>query len=98
MVCTGLMDLIEVSDEIFIIWVFYDWLEIVFLALEGYQCNSSHINCIRVIDIEHVQLKPLTFKDGLVLVGTLGVLFIAGAVTGFDTATWGMSSDSGTCT
>ena len=51
------------------------------MTLKGYQCNSSHINHIRIINIEHVQLKLLTSKDGLVLVDISGVLFVAGAVT-----------------
>ena len=80
MVCTGLMSLIEVSDKIFIIWVFHSWLKIAFLILKGYQHNSNHINHIRVISIKHVQLKLLTSKNGLVLVSILGVLFIMGAV------------------
>ena len=74
------MSLIEIEGEIFIVWVFYDWLEIVFLTSEGYQCNSNHINHIKIIDIEHVQLKPLTFKNDLILMGILGVLFIAEAI------------------
>ena len=77
MVCTGLMSLIEISDEIFIIWVFHDWLEIVLLILKSYWCNDNCFNCVRLIDIEHVQLKLLTSKNDLILVGILGVLFIA---------------------
>ena len=70
------MSLIEVNDEIFIIWVFYSWLEIVFLILKSYWCNNSHINHIRVINIEHVQLKLLTFKNDLVLMSISEVFFI----------------------
>ena len=71
------MSLIEVSDEIFIVWIFYSWLEIVFLTLKGYWHNSNHLNCIKLINIEHIQLKPLIFKNDLILIGILEVLFIA---------------------
>ena len=75
------MNLIEINGEIFIIWVFHNWLEIAFLILKDYWHNSNHLNCIRLIDIEHVQLKPLTFKDDLILVGISEVPFIAEAIT-----------------
>ena len=75
------MGLIEVSGEIFIIWVFHSWLEIAFLILKSYQYNSNCFNCIRLINIEHVQLKPLIFKNDLILVGILGILFIVRAIT-----------------
>ena len=80
MVCTGLMNLIEVDDEIFIIWVFHSWLKIAFLISESYQCNNNHINCARFIDIKHVQLKLLIFKNDLILIGISEVPFIAEAV------------------
>ena len=75
------MSLIEISGEIFIIWVFYDWLEIVLLTLKDYWCNSNCINCIRFINIEYVQLKLLTFKNDLILMGISKVLFIVKAIT-----------------
>ena len=81
MIYIELMSLIEINDEIFIIWVFHGWLKIVFLISENYWCNSNHINHIRVIDIEHVQLKPLISKNGLVLIGIPEVLFIAEEIT-----------------
>ena len=80
MVYTELIGLIEVDDEIFIIWVFHSWLKIVFLTSESYQHNNSYVNHIKIIDIEHVQLKPLTFKNDLILMSILGVLFVAETV------------------
>ena len=70
------MSLIKVDDEIFIIWVFYDWLKIILLTLKGYQCNSNCINYIRFINIEHVQLKLLIFKNDLILMGISEIPFI----------------------
>ena len=55
---------------------FYGWLKIVFLISENYQCNSNHINCVRIIDIEYVQLKVLIFKNNLILMSISEILFI----------------------
>ena len=81
MICTELINLIEVNNEIFIIWIFYSWLKIAFLILKNYWCNSNCINCIRFINIEYVQLKLLTFKNSLILISILRVLFIAEIIT-----------------
>ena len=70
------MNLIKINDEIFIIWVFHSWLEMMLLTLKGYWHNSNYINCAKLIDIEYVQLKPLTFKNDLILVSILEVPFI----------------------
>ena len=81
MVYTELIDLIEISDEIFIIWIFYSWLKIVFLILKNYQHNNGHINHIKIINIKHVQLKLLIFKNNLILMSISEVLFIIKTIT-----------------
>ena len=84
------MSLIEIDDKIFLIWVFHSWLKIAFLTSENYQHNNSYINCVKIINIEHVQLKLLIFKNDLILMGILGILFIAEAI--ISTASEGISN------
>ena len=55
-------------------------MKIAFLISENYQHNSSHINCVKIINIEHVQLKLLTFKNDLILMGISKVFFITETV------------------
>ena len=52
-----------------------------FLISEGYQHNSDSINYIKIINIKHVQLKLLIFKNNLILIGILEVLFIVEVIT-----------------
>ena len=80
MIYTEFISLIEINDEIFIVWIFYSWLKMMLLILKNYWCNSNYINYIKFIDIEHVQLKLLTFKNNLILMGILKIPFIVRAI------------------
>ena len=50
------------------------------LISKDYQHNNNHINCIKFINIEHIQLKLLIFQNDLILMSISEVLFIAEAI------------------
>ena len=52
----------------------------IFLTSEDYWHNSNCINYAKFINIKHVQLKLLIFKNDLILVDILKISFIAKAI------------------
>ena len=51
------------------------------LILKDYQYNNNYINYIKLINIKHVQLKLLIFKNNLILMGISEILFIVKIIT-----------------